>query len=85
MLISVQNDKGRTPIWEMNPNDVLSDKNEELRVFYVGASRAKYILAIGVDSKGADRFIDWISKLGLKEGEDFHIYGSLQGTLDGIK
>ena len=85
VLISVQNDKGRTPIWEMNPNDVLSDKNEELRVFYVGASRAKYILAIGVDSKGADRFIDWISKLGLKEGEDFHIYGSLQGTLDGIK
>ena len=82
------------PVWEVweSCHSALDDEAESLRTFYVGASRAKYLLAIGVDSKDEGAFLDWLSKMSLIEGVDFckkklmHSKSSeaIQGVLEGV-
>lgn len=88
VLLSTKHSKGTIPIWNVNNTNALADGEdaEVLRTFYVGASRAKRVLAIGVDKKDKDQLLQWLFTLGLRRGDDYHVYPSddncLQGSLD---
>lgn len=88
VLLSSKHSRNTTPIWDMKIANALADDEdaEMLRTFYVGASRAKRILAIGVDQKHKDQFLRWVSSLELHNGLDYHIYPygnrSFQDSLD---
>ena len=78
VLLSTAHSVKTVPVWDVNVSDSLADNinSESFRMFYVGASRAKRVLAIGVDKKNKDRFLRWMSDLGLHNGDDFHVYSN---------
>lgn len=88
VLLSSKHSRNTIPIWDVNNTNALADGEdaEVLRTFYVGASRAKRVLAIGVDKKNKDRLLQWLSTLELRRGDDYHVYPSddccLQNSLD---